>query len=409
MDTRAKKKKLKKDPCIGLSKRIEKLERELTFFRKKYGENERLAVVVRDSNDAITVQDLQGKITAWNRGAERIYGYTEDEALRLNIFEIVPDDKKSEARDFLDKIANGKTVDSFETQRLTKNGKILDIWLTVTPLFDNAGRITAVATTERDITEIKQTQESLRNRIDTIKLFSYSVFHDLKNPAISIHNLSKRLLRDLKEKPGETVEKYCGQIHKSSAQLVDLVEQLNVFISERETPRTIESVSASELIEIIKDEFASRLDAAKIKLIVPEYLPNIQADRISILRIIRNLIDNALKYGGKELSEIEIGYEEHDQHHVFSIRDNGVGLSEQESAGLFEPFKRYKSAQGVSGSGLGLAIVREIAQQHCGNAWVDLSGSKGITFYFSIAKSLSLSPQSFKENTVEQPNGTRKL
>lgn len=138
MDTRAKQTKLKKDPCIGLRKRIEELERELTFFREKYGENERLAVVVRDSNDAITVQDLQGKITAWNRGAERIYGYTEDEALRLNIFEIVPEDKKNEAREFLGKIAKGKTVDSFETQRLAKNGKILDIWLTVTPLFGSA-------------------------------------------------------------------------------------------------------------------------------------------------------------------------------------------------------------------------------------------------------------------------------
>ena len=115
----------------------------------------RLAVVLKDSNDAITVHDLQGNVIAWNRGAETMYGYTEAEALEMNIAQIVPPYKKIKAMEYLEQIASGVLVESFETQRITKDGKILDVWLVLTCLKDDSGAIDSIATTERDITEIK--------------------------------------------------------------------------------------------------------------------------------------------------------------------------------------------------------------------------------------------------------------
>jgi PAS domain S-box-containing protein len=128
----------------------------------------RLAVVLKDSIDAITVHDLDGNIMAWNRGAELMYGYTESETLNMNISKIVPPDKKMEALKYLAQIASGNIVESFETQRITKDGKILDIWLVLTCLKDDSGVIESVATTERNITEIKNEQRRQENEVKTL-------------------------------------------------------------------------------------------------------------------------------------------------------------------------------------------------------------------------------------------------
>jgi PAS domain S-box-containing protein len=115
----------------------------------------RLAVVIKDSNDAITIQDLQGNIKAWNRGAEKLYGYTETEALEMNVTQFFLPDKKKEELEYIKRIALGEIVESYETQRICKNGKVVDIWIVVTCLKDDSGIIDSIATTERDITDIK--------------------------------------------------------------------------------------------------------------------------------------------------------------------------------------------------------------------------------------------------------------
>ena len=122
----------------------------------------RLAGVLQDSNDAILLQDFQGVIRAWNRGAERIYGYRREEALGRNIREIIPEDRWAEAWDVADRLKQGQDVASFETRRLTKDGHVIDVWLTVTPALDDEGRPLGIATTERDITERRQSREALQ-------------------------------------------------------------------------------------------------------------------------------------------------------------------------------------------------------------------------------------------------------
>jgi len=125
----------------------------------------RLAVVVRDSNDAITVQDFSGRILAWNRGAERMYGYTEKEALGMNALDLVPEDSREENRRMLASLEHGEPISSVEIRRLTKDGRVLDVWLTVwltvMPLPEDEGRIGTFSTTERDITERKRKEQEL--------------------------------------------------------------------------------------------------------------------------------------------------------------------------------------------------------------------------------------------------------
>ena len=131
-----------------------------TEWKQAEAEQRRLATIVVDSNDAVTVQDFEGQLTAWNRGAERMYGYSESEALSMNICDIVPEDRRDEALEFVQRIERGEDVRSLETQRISKDGRTLDVWLTVTKLVDDVGNPVAVATTERDITERKKAEKA---------------------------------------------------------------------------------------------------------------------------------------------------------------------------------------------------------------------------------------------------------
>ena len=134
---------------------------DITGRKRKEEEASRMITVVRDSNDAIMIQDFEGKFLAWNRGAERMFGYSEQEALQMKIWRLVPPNKAAEQKDFNRRIFAGEKVSSFETQRLTKDGRLLDVWLTVTKLVDETGKVIGIASTERDITERKRREEAL--------------------------------------------------------------------------------------------------------------------------------------------------------------------------------------------------------------------------------------------------------
>ncbi|MBI2895074.1 MAG: PAS domain S-box protein [Deltaproteobacteria bacterium] len=135
---------------------------DITRIAQADADLRRLATVVLDSNDAITVQDLEGRIIAWNRGAERMYGYSQEEALQMNGEALVPEEDRGEARGFLEAIRRGEDVASLEVRRRSKDGREIDVWLTMTRLVDAGGEPVAVATTERDVTERKRVDEALR-------------------------------------------------------------------------------------------------------------------------------------------------------------------------------------------------------------------------------------------------------
>lgn len=135
---------------------------DITGRMQTEAQSRRLAAVLRDSNDAVMLLDLDGRITAWNRGAERLYGYTEAEALQRRIADLVPDDHRAEEGKVLERIARGEEVQSFETRRLTQGGKPLDVWSTATRLTDDRGQPTVIAITDRDITKRKANEVEIR-------------------------------------------------------------------------------------------------------------------------------------------------------------------------------------------------------------------------------------------------------
>ena len=276
---------------------------------------------------------------------------------------------------------------------LRKDGTIFHVEVSTSSITDNEGQDVGRMASFVDITERKQMEEALKEGSEKIRLFAYSVSHDLKSPAIGLYGLTKRLHEDYSDILDEKGQRFCEQILKTAEQIAALVGQINVFISTKEAPLTVERLELKEILQVIREGFSPQLSIREIRWSEPGYIPEIKADRLSIIRALRNLVDNALKYGGETLSEIDIKYKESSESHILSVKDNGIGIKEQDNhQDVFGPFIRRKTSKGIEGSGLGLSIVREIAEKHGGEVWLEPGQDRGITFYVSIPKYLQLSP-----------------
>jgi signal transduction histidine kinase len=187
----------------------------------------------------------------------------------------------------------------------------------------------------------------LRESADKLKSFAASVVHDLKSPAIGAYGLTKLLWRQYGNALDEKGMHYCDQIMKASEHVVELAEKVNGYIAAKESPLHIESLDLRKLLSDLKEEFSLRLAARSIRWIEPQKEIAVRADRLSLLRMFRNLIDNALNYGGEQLSEIRIEYEESESCHIFSVSDNGQGMSKKDAEKVFQKFQRSKSSSGI--------------------------------------------------------------
>jgi light-regulated signal transduction histidine kinase (bacteriophytochrome) len=239
-----------------------------------------------------------------------------------------------------------------------------------------------------DITDRKQMEEALAKSAEKIKFFAYSVSHDLKSPAAAIYGLTKRLNERYRYSLDEKGRRYCDQILRASLHVGALIEKINAYIEAQEAVLKVEETDLKEILQIIREEFSPRLTIRQIQWLEPETIPKIKADKLSILRVFRNLVDNALKYGGQSLSEIRIGYQGSDDFHIISVSDNGAGIRGDDYESLFVAFRRNDTSKAVEGAGLGLAIVSEIAERHSGKVWAEPGKDNGTTFYISLSKDL---------------------
>lgn len=525
------------------------------FLTSKYLEmSSLLASIVESSDDAVVGTTLDGKVLAWNKGAGRIYGYSREEMLGKNLWIIVPADKPNDLSYVLNRIAKGERVEHYETTRIRKDGKRIDVSLSASPILNARGKIIGASTVVRDVTErqrarnalresqarlaraqafslimvahlslegrwikvppalcdtlgyseeemrerrfeevtypddfemewshcrdlisgkvksvelekrciardgeiiwfdcnysmvqddegkpvhfllyirnitkrksaeeevkryqlhleelvetrtraLSEANEHLRSEIlerrkaeqslkessDKLKFFAYSVIHDLKSPSVGIYGLTRRLhdcYRDVLDTKGKL---YCEQILKGTEHVTELIDKINTYIATKETPMMIESIDTKEMFASLRDEFSERFSRNRIDWVEPEADFTIRADRLCILRVLRNFIDNSLKYGGDRLKEIRLDCSESKKFYILSVTDDGGGLETEDLDRIFEVFQRTVSSKGIAGSGLGLAIVKEIAERHKGLVWMEQEAESGKTFSISIAKSL---------------------
>jgi PAS domain S-box-containing protein len=280
-----------------------------------------------------------------------------------------------------------------QTQHVHKDadGNELCFDITAYPLKDEHDQVNRIIHVSRDVTDRIRAEEALKETSEKIKLFAYSIAHDLKSPAAGIYGLTRRLHEKYKDVLDDKGKELCGQILRASEQFAELTDKINVFISSKEVPLKIEWIDLKQIVNMVREETSEQLRTRQIRWSEPEFMPQIKAERMSILRSIRNLVNNALKHGGSDLSQIQIGYEESDGFHVLRIVDDGVGFNMKDSERIFDVFQRNDRSGGIEGAGLGLAIVKEIAERHRGKAWIESGRGRSTNLFFSTAKNLELS------------------
>jgi len=239
------------------------------------------------------------------------------------------------------------------------------------------------------ILENKKSREDLTCHLNEVKSFAHSVMHDVKNPAIGVHTMAMLLKKKYDDVIDDQGKHYFGLLEQTSKDIVALMEHVNMYIRSREYPLTFEIVDVQNEIDLIRESIGPTLDARNITLVQqPEIFPRMKGDRLSMHRIFRNLIDNALKYGGDGLNRIILEYQETDRFHAFCVHDDGCGIDEPEQEGIFEVFKRARTSGRVEGLGLGLATVKELVERHNGSIQINSVLKKGTTFMFTISKNL---------------------
>ena len=330
--------------------------------------------------------DRDGNFLMMNQTGARHLGGRPGDFIGKSLHEVLPENAKDLVGKHSRVFESGTGIE-FEVLIELPSG---NRWFLSTghPIRDAVGRIFAIQIIYYDITDRKRAEEAIKESAEKIKLFAYSVSHDLKTPAIGIYGLTKLLYKNYKDILDEKGKDYCDQILKASEQLAALVEQINVYISTKESPLTVGRVNLRQVFKMVRDEFSTQISIRQISWSEPESMPEINVERLSILRVLRNFVDNALKYGGDELSEINMGYEESDKFHIFSVKDDGVGIAEGDSKKIFGLFERNVTSRGIEGTGLGLAIAKEIAEKHNGRVWAEPGREKGTIFYLSISKDL---------------------
>ncbi len=342
-----------------------------------------LAAIVNSSEDAIITKTLDGVITSWNPGAERIYGYTAEEAIGRSISFIAPPERKGEIADFLRRIARGERVEHFETDRVHKDGRRLRISLTVSPICDDAARVIGASAIARDITERKRADDLLKRQARELaeaserkSAFLAELGHELRNPLGAIAN-AVALVDAADGDPG-VVGEALGIIRRQTGHAARLVDDLldvsrigrGMLDLERETLDLREVVRRA--VEIATPEIDKRSQHLEVDL--PAAPVTVDADSVRLGQVVANLLSNAAKYSD-DGGCIELAGAVVDGEAVVRVRDRGAGIDPCFLPHVFDLFARDAAcAHKAPGLGLGLTLVRQLVELHGGEVLARSAG-----------------------------------
>jgi light-regulated signal transduction histidine kinase (bacteriophytochrome) len=319
-----------------------------------------------------------------------------DEAVGRPINLIIPPDRSGEMPAILGKIARGEGLHNFESRRLGKDGQLLEVSLTISPVRDSRGRITGASTIGRDISERKRTEEALAQKTldlersnSELEDFTHVVSHDLKEPLRGIEAFSGFLAEDYAGNLDERGRSYLKVLQDSAVRLRDLIDDLLQLSRIGRVKPQYRYVSMGSLLEEIVQGMQFSLKDKDVDLHVDTDLPALVCDPVRIRQVFENLISNAIKYNDKPAPLIQISCAADGDEYVFSVKDNGPGIDPKYHAKIFRIFQRLVLREEHEGTGVGLTICKKIIEGHGGRIWVESDGQgHGSIFSFSIPNSI---------------------
>ncbi len=352
---------------------------DITEIKQAEEKSAKLATIVETSDDAIVSKTLESVITSWNAAAERMFGYTEKEMIGQTIYKIIPEDRQEEEPGILARLSTGERVDHFETKRLTKDGRLLDVSLTISPIMDKQGQIIGLSKIARDITE-KKLEEQRKN--DFIGMVS----HELKTPLTSLTAIIQMAQRKLSQQDDRV---FFEAMEKANQQAKRMAAMINGFlnVSRLEAGKLLidkRTFDLDQLLREILEEIRLTVTSHSFNLEDCDHI-TVNGDRDRIASVISNLISNAIKYSPKgKLINIHCNLK--DNKVIVSVKDEGMGIKPDDLAHIFDRYYRAETnnTRHISGFGIGLYLSKEIITLHGGEIWAESDFDKGSTFYFSL-------------------------
>jgi len=357
-----------------------------------------MALIVESSDDAIISKNLDGIIQSWNKGAEKIFGYTAEEAIGNPVTMLMPPNRVDEEPRILGQIRQGQKVDHFETVRQRKDGTLIDISLTVSPVRDVAGNIVGASKIARDITERKrldrEREESLareqaarRQAEEASRMkdeFLATVSHELRTPLNAILGWASILQMNLSDpeaagKAAESIERNA----RAQNQLIDDLLDISRIITGR-MRLEVQPVDVPVVIQAAVNAIRPAVDAKEIRLqvVLDPAAGTVSGDPNRIQQIIWNLLANAVKFTPKR-GRVQVRLERINSHVEITVSDTGRGISPQFLPFVFDRFRQAESSfsRTQGGLGLGLSIVRQLVDLHGGTVEAESEGEgHGATF-----------------------------
>jgi two-component system CheB/CheR fusion protein len=354
----------------------------------------RLAAIVQDSNDAITVFDRTGRFVAWNAAAVGMYGYSEAQALRMSVSDLLPAGARQDHLDFIQQALRNEALHSYETQRVAKDGRVVDIWLTLSVLRDDAGNLTGVASTERDLTERSLSNAYLRERAAQLALadrrkneFLAMLGHELRNPLAALVSAAELLTS---EATAESAKNWAAGVITRQGQAMmhlvnDMLDMTRIASGSIELKRQTVALKTiiQSAVEVCQPILEERHHSLSISL--PDEPVLLYADPTRLSQVIENIVINAAKFTAPGGS-IDISASVAADRLSLSIRDNGRGIAPAMLGNLFDMFVQgpASGSQRNSGLGVGLSVVKRLVELHGGTVRAISDGMNGSEFIVDL-------------------------
>jgi PAS domain S-box-containing protein len=340
-----------------------------------------LAAIVDSSDDAIISKDLTGTITSWNAAATRMFGYRPDEVIGQSILLLIPPELHYQEPEILRKMAAGERIEHFETQRRRKDGHLLDISLTISPIRDASGRIVGISKIARDITDRKQAEDALieSEQLAGIGRMAASIAHEVNNPLEAILNLGYLLAED--QSLSDDGRKYARLLVAEVLRVSEITKQTLSFY--RDTSRTT-LVDLADLIDGLLKLHRPIFQRRAIQ-VYTRYQPNacIMARPGELRQVFTNLIVNsvdAMPLSGGEI-HVSVSAAPSGDSACVTIADTGTGIAPAARDRIFDAFFSTKTGKGT---GLGLWITQSIVRKYGGSirlrTWSDPTRRTGTAF-----------------------------
>jgi PAS domain S-box-containing protein len=357
-----------------------------------------LAAIVESSDEAIIGKTADSVVTSWNRGAELLFGYSACEMIGKSITNLLPPDIAHEEAEIISRIRKGERIDHCESRRLTKDGRTINVSLTISPIRDARGQVVGASQIAHDITARKQAEEKLREAKEAAESasrakgeFLANMSHEIRTPMNGLIGMLNLLVRD---EPSEERRASLEIARTSAASLLKLLEEI-LALSKIESGNVVGSKITFSLDACMANNlnaFAAEAAAkglALVSTVAPDVPDILVGDEIRLGQILTNLIGNAVKFTERGQVGVRVDVEEISDDALtlrFAVSDTGIGIPATHIRGIFDPFTQVdaSSTRAYGGVGLGLAITRRLVETLGGNIRVESELGKGSTFFFTV-------------------------